>query len=125
LDFKQLALESAARLALRVVSELCTLTTSFGLGEELCKFATLSYTNLLHLCRGIGMTDLDISGVHSMDDSLAKSPARQFSRKNTEDACPRCGSPMVMRSGSRGNFLGCSRFPECRGTRDLPEGFDD
>lgn len=35
------------------------------------------------------------------------------------EACPRCGSPMKKRSGSRGPFLGCTRFPDCRGTRDL------
>ena len=33
--------------------------------------------------------------------------------------CPKCGSPMVRRDGRRGAFLGCSRFPDCRGTRDL------
>ena len=37
-------------------------------------------------------------------------------------ACPLCGSPMVERKASRGpkagaKFLGCSRFPACRGTR--------
>jgi DNA topoisomerase-1 len=35
-------------------------------------------------------------------------------------ACPRCGAPMVQRNGPRGPFLGCSRFPKCKGTRDLP-----
>jgi hypothetical protein len=32
--------------------------------------------------------------------------------------CPRCGSPMVLRSGRRGAFYGCSRFPRCRGSRN-------
>jgi ssDNA-binding Zn-finger/Zn-ribbon topoisomerase 1 len=31
--------------------------------------------------------------------------------------CPRCGSLMVPRTGRRGKFFGCSRFPYCRGTR--------
>lgn len=37
----------------------------------------------------------------------------------TEPTCPRCGSPMVARRkrSSGEPFLGCSRFPECRGTR--------
>ncbi len=34
-------------------------------------------------------------------------------------ACPRCGSPMVQRSGRYGAFLSCTRYPECRGTRNL------
>jgi Topoisomerase DNA binding C4 zinc finger len=33
--------------------------------------------------------------------------------------CPRCNSQMVLRSGKRGQFCGCPRFPRCRGTRDL------
>ena len=31
--------------------------------------------------------------------------------------CPRCGAPMVLRSGRYGKFYGCSRYPNCRGTR--------
>lgn len=35
-----------------------------------------------------------------------------------EEACPRCGAAMVTRTGRRGRFLGCSRFPRCRGTSE-------
>lgn len=35
--------------------------------------------------------------------------------------CPKCGLPMVRRAGPRGPFLGCSRFPNCKGTRPLPK----
>ena len=34
-------------------------------------------------------------------------------------ACPRCGSPMIKRTGPRGEFWGCSTFPKCKGTRPL------
>ena len=30
-------------------------------------------------------------------------------------ACPKCESPMNLRDGVRGPWLGCSRFPKCRG----------
>jgi len=33
-----------------------------------------------------------------------------------------CGAPMVIREGRSGKFLGCSRFPKCRGTRSMPTG---
>lgn len=33
--------------------------------------------------------------------------------------CPRCGSPMWLRSGRYGQFWGCSRYPGCRGTRRI------
>src|SRR5262245_34255262 len=32
-------------------------------------------------------------------------------------ACPECGSPMRLRHHSRGAFLGCSKYPECKVTR--------
>ena len=33
----------------------------------------------------------------------------------TDLPCPVCGSPLNLRSGLRGPWLGCSRFPKCRG----------
>ncbi|WP_353056086.1 MULTISPECIES: topoisomerase DNA-binding C4 zinc finger domain-containing protein [unclassified Mesobacillus] len=32
----------------------------------------------------------------------------------TENICPRCGSPLVSRTGKKGKFKGCSSFPKCR-----------
>jgi DNA topoisomerase-1 len=34
--------------------------------------------------------------------------------RQTEHVCDKCGSPMVLREGPRGPFLGCSTFPKCR-----------
>jgi DNA topoisomerase-1 len=39
--------------------------------------------------------------------------------EETNELCPECGSPMVIRWGRRGKFLACTRFPECRGTKSL------
>jgi hypothetical protein len=36
-------------------------------------------------------------------------------------SCPQCGSPMAQRNGKYGTFWGCSRYPECRGTRRVGE----
>jgi restriction system protein len=38
--------------------------------------------------------------------------------------CPKCGAPMVRRVAKQGanagsSFLGCTRFPACRGTRNM------
>ncbi|MDE3217589.1 MAG: topoisomerase DNA-binding C4 zinc finger domain-containing protein, partial [Gemmatimonadota bacterium] len=40
----------------------------------------------------------------------------------TDVPCPVCGKLMVVRSGRSGEFLGCSTFPKCRGTRSMPTG---
>ncbi|MEK3876475.1 topoisomerase DNA-binding C4 zinc finger domain-containing protein [Paenibacillus sp. FSL M7-0420] len=28
--------------------------------------------------------------------------------------CPKCGSKLVLRNSSKGQFYGCSSFPKCR-----------
>jgi DNA topoisomerase-1 len=34
------------------------------------------------------------------------------------ETCPECGAPMKLRGSRRGYFLGCSKYPKCRGTRE-------
>ena len=41
----------------------------------------------------------------------------------TEIACEACGSPMLVREGRTGKFLGCSAYPKCKSTQELPPGF--
>jgi DNA topoisomerase I len=40
----------------------------------------------------------------------------------TDYPCPECGKPMVVRRSRSGEFLGCSTFPKCRGTKSMPTG---
>ncbi len=37
----------------------------------------------------------------------------------TNEICHVCGAPMVMKFGRTGQFLGCSKYPECKTTRPL------
>lgn len=37
----------------------------------------------------------------------------------TAPDCPRCGKHMVNRRGPRGEFWGCSDYPECKGTANF------
>jgi len=48
---------------------------------------------------------------------------RELRRKlaMTEETCPECGKPLVMRFGTNGVFLGCSGYPDCRYTRNVGE----
>ena len=39
----------------------------------------------------------------------------------TDEVCPKCGKPMLLRQGRFGPFLGCSGFPECRTVAPVPE----
>jgi len=38
------------------------------------------------------------------------------------EKCPECESPMTVKQGPTGPFLGCTRYPECKGTRPLTTG---
>lgn len=42
--------------------------------------------------------------------------------KLADENCPLCGSPMVVKEGKFGEFLACSRYPECKGTKPLGTG---
>lgn len=54
-----------------------------------------------------------------------KGPARKMKAQTstkqaaTSKVCPKCGSPMVRRTGKYGAFYGCSTYPKCRGTRRI------
>ena len=37
----------------------------------------------------------------------------------TSEVCHLCSSPMVLKFGKTGQFLGCSKYPECKATRPL------
>ena len=37
----------------------------------------------------------------------------------TDEICEKCGSPMVIKFGRFGQFLACSKYPECRTTREI------
>ncbi|MEK7571909.1 MAG: type I DNA topoisomerase [Patescibacteria group bacterium] len=41
--------------------------------------------------------------------------------EETEETCPECGAPVVIRFGKFGKFFSCSRFPDCRFTKQFVE----
>jgi DNA topoisomerase-1 len=56
--------------------------------------------------------DLGISG----DEAEDRKPSM------TDYDCPECGEKMMKRWGRNGWFLGCSKYPKCKGTRPMPLG---
>ena len=38
----------------------------------------------------------------------------------TDIDCDECGKPMVIREGRRGRFLGCTGYPKCKNTAEVP-----
>jgi len=44
---------------------------------------------------------------------------KEANEEVTDKMCPDCGSPLIMKWGRSGQFLGCSNYPECRHTEPL------
>jgi len=40
-------------------------------------------------------------------------------KEETGIKCEKCGSPMVIKAGKRGEFLACSGYPECKNTKEF------
>ncbi len=56
-------------------------------------------------------------------EEMMPAPARP-KPELTDIACEECGRPMVIRTGRRGRFLGCSGYPKCKATREIPAGHE-
>ncbi len=55
-------------------------------------------------------------------EGAARKPRRAPRAKAvaTDRDCPDCGAKLVIRHSRRGPFLGCSKYPKCKHTEDLP-----
>ena len=42
----------------------------------------------------------------------------------TDEVCEKCGEGMVIRWGRFGRFMACSKYPDCKNTRELPKEGD-
>ena len=62
------------------------------------------------------------------DQLPAPPPKKELPKVEVTDTCPECGGPMKLRESKRGGatyFLGCAKFPRCKGTREAsPELLD-
>jgi len=50
--------------------------------------------------------------------------AKKRESQETDQVCPACGAPMVIRMGRHGRFLSCSRYPECKTAMSFDIGPD-
>ena len=49
---------------------------------------------------------------------LPAAPKKVVPQVEITETCPDCGGPMKLRPGRKGWFLGCAKFPRCRGVRE-------
>jgi DNA topoisomerase-1 len=55
----------------------------------------------------------------TLDRAAIEMPEVTLPVETTNEVCDKCGAPMIVKRGRFGKFLACSRFPECRTTRNL------
>jgi len=48
-----------------------------------------------------------------------KLPKLEFKDEPTDEICPKCGRPMVIKTGRFGRFISCTGYPECKSTRPI------
>jgi DNA topoisomerase-1 len=53
-----------------------------------------------------------------LKDLLPAAPKKAVPAVEVTETCPDCGGPMKLRPGRKGWFLGCAKFPRCRGVRE-------
>lgn len=70
------------------------------------------------LKEGAAQSQEAIARILSANPTLAK--PTQVSNITTDIDCEECGKPMIIRKGRRGPFLGCSGYPKCKNTGEVP-----
>jgi DNA topoisomerase-1 len=61
-----------------------------------------------------------VAKIHAANPSAAPSASAPKGPIPTDIDCDECGKPMVIRQGRRGPFLGCSGYPKCKNTGEVP-----
>ncbi len=55
-----------------------------------------------------------------LKDIMPAPAAKKAAAIEVDVPCPECDAPMKLRQGRGNYFLGCSKYPKCRGTREAP-----
>ena len=59
-----------------------------------------------------------------VDEKMQTIQRKDLTQELLEETCPTCNKPLTKRLGKRGNFIGCSGYPECNYTRSLKDDGD-
>jgi DNA topoisomerase-1 len=54
-----------------------------------------------------------------LEEAERKLPKFEQRDEPTDEICPNCGKPMVIKSGRFGKFISCTGYPECKTTRPI------
>ncbi|MDH3744854.1 MAG: type I DNA topoisomerase [Acidobacteriota bacterium] len=71
------------------------------------------------------LTEFDTKFSRDLETAGDQMPNVKKDGVPTDEVCPDCKSPLVMRFGRYGSFLGCTKYPECKYTRDVEQDADE
>jgi len=54
-----------------------------------------------------------------LDEAERKLPKFEQRDEPTDELCPNCGKPMVIKTGRFGRFISCTGYPECKTTKPI------
>ncbi|MBV8491795.1 MAG: type I DNA topoisomerase, partial [Candidatus Eremiobacteraeota bacterium] len=54
-----------------------------------------------------------------LSEAEQKLPRLELRDEPTDEICPNCGRPMVIKTGRFGRFISCSGYPECKTTKPI------
>ncbi len=54
-----------------------------------------------------------------LEEAEKKLPRLEVRDEPTDEICPNCGKPMVIKTGRFGRFISCSGYPECKTTKPI------
>ena len=75
---------------------------------------TSKYDSVFWACSGYPKCSASFKDHHGKPTFEAKSPPKKSDKK-----CSKCNSAMLIRTSAKGEFLGCSAFPQCKNTEVL------
>ncbi len=56
-----------------------------------------------------------------IDHTKTNVSRKDVTQELIDEKCPKCGSPLSIRLGKRGRFIGCTTYPDCDYTRNLTD----
>jgi DNA topoisomerase-1 len=56
---------------------------------------------------------------HELEEAEKKLPRLEIKDEPTDEICPNCGRPMVIKTGRFGRFISCTGYPECKTTKPI------
>jgi len=59
-----------------------------------------------------------MNNLHAKEKSIDK---KAITEEQTDEKCPECGSPMIIKLGRFGKFMACSNYPTCKTTKPMGE----